>query len=71
MIVCTQDVDEDIALEACEFWLALIPNPDLHDKALLLPVLPKLITVLLNGMKYTEAEVGAGSDVIVNVIEKG
>uniref|UniRef100_A0A2K5DCB3 Transportin-1 n=1 Tax=Aotus nancymaae TaxID=37293 RepID=A0A2K5DCB3_AOTNA len=50
----TQDQDENVALEACEFWLTLAEQP--LCKNLLVRYLPKLIPVLVNGMKYSDID---------------
>lgn len=54
MLYATQDKDENVALEACEFWLTFAEEEDLKDH--LLPILPKLGPVLLNLMVYTEED---------------
>lgn len=48
----TEDQNESVALEACEFWLSLAENTDLC-KQLLEPYLPKLVPVLLKCMQYS------------------
>ena len=54
MIYSTQDKDEAVALEACEFWLGFAEADELKDH--LRPFLPKVAPVLLNGMVYTETD---------------
>lgn len=54
MLYATQDKDENVALEACEFWLTFAEEEDLKDH--LRPILPKLAPVLLNLMVYTEED---------------
>ena len=54
MLYSTQDPDEDVALQAAEFWLTFVEEPDLPDH--LRPYLPNVIPVLLNGMIYTDAD---------------
>lgn len=54
MLYATQDKDENVALEACEFWLTFAEEEDLKDH--LGPILPKLAPVLLNLMVYTEED---------------
>ncbi|KAJ3604764.1 hypothetical protein NHX12_026816 [Muraenolepis orangiensis] len=44
MLQRTQDQDENVALEACEFWLTLAEQP-------------VLAPVLVNGMKYSEIDI--------------
>lgn len=51
-----QDTNESMALEACEFWLALAENPAVCKEALL-PHLHKLIPVLVRCMQYSEMDV--------------
>ncbi|MBN3293886.1 TNPO2 protein, partial [Polypterus senegalus] len=55
MLQRTQDQDENVALEACEFWLTLAEQPVCKD--VLCGHLPKLIPVLVNGMKYSEIDI--------------
>ena len=47
MLQRTQDADEGVSLEACEFWLSLADEP--VCKEALEPHLPKLIPVLVRG----------------------
>ena len=44
-----------MALEACEFWLSLAEHP--ICKEALKPHLPKLIPILVRGMKYSEIDI--------------
>nr|XP_023838830.1 transportin-1 [Salvelinus alpinus] len=55
MLQRTQDQDENVALEACEFWLTLAEQPVCKD--VLCNYLSKLIPVLVNGMKYSEIDI--------------
>ncbi|XP_037802040.1 transportin-1-like [Penaeus monodon] len=55
MMIRTQDPDENVALEACEFWLSLAEHP--ICKETLKPHLPKLIPILVRGMKYSEIDI--------------
>nr|XP_020145810.1 transportin-1 [Microcebus murinus] len=55
MLQRTQDQDENVALEACEFWLTLAEQPICKD--VLVRHLPKLIPVLVNGMKYSDIDI--------------
>ena len=55
MLVSTSDSDEHVALEACEFWLALADHAE--AKELLTPFLPNLIPALLQSMKYSEMDI--------------
>ena len=55
MLQRTQDQDEGVALEACEFWLSLAEQP--ICKEVLQPHLDKLVPVLVRGMKYSEIDI--------------
>ncbi|XP_077981627.1 transportin-1-like isoform X3 [Glandiceps talaboti] len=55
MLLRTQDSDDVVALEACEFWLTLAEQP--ICKEVLSGHLPRLIPVLVNGMKYSEIDI--------------
>ncbi|XP_039258081.1 transportin-1-like [Styela clava] len=55
MLVRTQDQDETVALEACEFWLTLAEQQ--VCKEVLTPFLPRLIPIIINGMKYSEIDI--------------
>ena len=55
IFVLLQDNDDNVALEACEFWLSLAEHP--ICKEALKPHLPKLLPVLVRGMKYSEIDV--------------
>lgn len=52
MLYSTQDKNEDVALEACEFWLTFAENAELAP--FLQPLLGKVAPVLLDCMKYGE-----------------
>ncbi|GAM23333.1 hypothetical protein SAMD00019534_065080 [Acytostelium subglobosum LB1] len=54
MLHASKDSNEDVALEACEFWSAIADSP--HCEELLKEFLPVLIPILLNGMVYTVEE---------------
>lgn len=54
MLIQTQDVDDTVALEACEFWLSLAEQQICRD--VLRPYLPRLIPILVCGMKYSEID---------------
>jgi len=45
----TQDVDEGVALEACEFWLSLAEQP--ICKEALAPHLTRLVPILVNSLE--------------------
>ncbi|KAG1702063.1 Transportin-1 [Nymphon striatum] len=55
MLMRTQDKDEGVALEACEFWLSLSEEP--ICKEVLGPHLQILIPILVQGMKYSELDI--------------
>ncbi|KAF6097812.1 transportin 2 [Phyllostomus discolor] len=55
MLQRTQDHDENVALEACEFWLTLAEQPICKD--VLASHLVQLIPILVNGMKYSEIDI--------------
>uniref|UniRef100_H3CPV8 Transportin-1 n=1 Tax=Tetraodon nigroviridis TaxID=99883 RepID=H3CPV8_TETNG len=55
MLQRTQDQDENVALEACEFWLTLAEQP--VCKEVLCGHLSHLTPVLVNGMKYSEIDI--------------
>lgn len=55
MLLRTQDLDEGVALEACEFWLSLAEQP--VCKEVLSPHLNRLVPVLVRGMKYSEIDI--------------
>src|SRR5690606_14506036 len=50
-----QDANEDVALEACEFWPALAQTR--LCKEVLRPVLPELVHLLLDKMVYSDEEI--------------
>ncbi|KAG8926361.1 hypothetical protein FRC03_004321 [Tulasnella sp. 419] len=54
MLYTTQDKDENVALEACEFWLTFAEEPDLVHH--LQPLIPELAPVLLKCMVYSEED---------------
>ena len=55
MLLRTQDSEESVALEACEFWLALAEQPICRQ--VLGQYVQRLIPVLVNGMKYSEMDI--------------
>ena len=55
MLVRTQDPDDGVALEACEFWLSLAEQPICKD--VLSPHIEALVPVLVRGMKYSEIDI--------------
>lgn len=55
MLGRTQDPNDTVALEACEFWLSLADQP--ICKEVLTPHLARLIPVLVKGMRYSEIDI--------------
>uniref|UniRef100_A0A4W3HNA5 Transportin 2 n=1 Tax=Callorhinchus milii TaxID=7868 RepID=A0A4W3HNA5_CALMI len=55
MLQRTQDADENVSLEACEFWLTLAEQP--ICKEVLSGHLIQLIPILVIGMKYSEIDI--------------
>ncbi|CAB0031945.1 unnamed protein product [Trichogramma brassicae] len=55
MLLRTQDQDDGVALEACEFWLSLAENS--LSREVLAQHLPRLVPVLVKGMKYSELDI--------------
>jgi transportin-1 len=55
MMCRTQDDDDSVALEACEFWLSLAEQP--ICKEVLGTHIDRLVPVLVKGMKYSEIDI--------------
>lgn len=55
MLLTSQDSDDAVALEACEFWLMIAEQPICRD--VLQPYLDKLLPILCKNMKYSEVDV--------------
>lgn len=55
MLMRTQDSDETIALEACEFWLSLAEQP--ICKETLANHLSRLVPILMQRMRYSEVDI--------------
>lgn len=55
MLLRTQDPDENVALEACEFWLSIADQQICKDA--LTPYLSRLVPILVNGMRYSEIDI--------------
>jgi transportin-1 len=55
MLISTEDADEMVALEACEFWLAVVEQPSM--RADVEPFLPDIVPRLLSSMVYTDDDV--------------
>lgn len=56
MLIHTQDSNESVAIEACEFWLTLAEQIGIC-KGTLTPFLGRLVPTLLNGMKYSPSDI--------------
>ncbi|KAJ3273925.1 hypothetical protein HDV01_003756 [Terramyces sp. JEL0728] len=54
VLFASQDEDQDLAIEAADFWLVLSEQKVLHVH--IQPYLPKILPVLLKGMVYSEDE---------------
>ncbi|KAJ1985351.1 hypothetical protein H4R34_000005 [Dimargaris verticillata] len=54
ILFCMQGDDEQLALEACEFWLTFAEQEELEG--FLRPHLPRIIPVLLDSMVYSEMD---------------
>lgn len=55
MLITSQDSDDTVALEACEFWLMIADQQICRE--VLQPYLDKLLPVLCKNMKYSELDV--------------
>ncbi|ORX78846.1 transportin-2-like protein [Anaeromyces robustus] len=55
MLYCTQDEDESVALEACEFWLTFAEQPMMLMN--LSSFIPDIVPVLLKGMIYSPNDI--------------
>ena len=55
MLCRTQDANDTVALEACEFWLSLADQT--ICKEVLNPHLARLVPVLVKGMRYSEIDI--------------
>ncbi|CAO1631359.1 unnamed protein product [Parajaminaea phylloscopi] len=54
MLYSTQDKDEDVAVEACEFWLQFAEDGNVNTH--LVPYIAKVAPVLLKSMVYNEMD---------------
>eukprot|EP00324_Dicrateria_rotunda_P011312 CAMPEP_0206182100 /NCGR_PEP_ID=MMETSP1474-20131121/69271_1 /ASSEMBLY_ACC=CAM_ASM_001110 /TAXON_ID=97495 /ORGANISM="Imantonia sp., Strain RCC918" /LENGTH=102 /DNA_ID=CAMNT_0053596631 /DNA_START=754 /DNA_END=1059 /DNA_ORIENTATION=- len=54
MLQLVKDSDEDVALEACEFWNVVCDRS--VSRSSLRPYLSQLVPVLLDGMIYSEED---------------
>ncbi|KAG5439546.1 hypothetical protein PCANB_002121 [Pneumocystis canis] len=55
MLYCTSDSEEHVALEACEFWLAVAEQPELQIP--LEQYLDRIVPALLKGMVYSDIDI--------------
>ncbi|XP_043646591.1 transportin-1-like isoform X2 [Drosophila teissieri] len=55
ILLCSQDADKDVALQATEFWLSLGMQTNSRD--MLAPILSQLVSVLVRRMQYTEVDI--------------
>lgn len=55
MLLRTQDADDGVSLEACEFWLSLAEQP--ICKEVLTSHIERLVPILVKGMKYSEIDI--------------
>ncbi|KAI8146257.1 armadillo-type protein [Fennellomyces sp. T-0311] len=54
MIYCTHDENEQVALEACDFWIQFSNLDEMHER--LLPYLPRIVPELLKRMVYSDTD---------------
>lgn len=54
MLLRTQETDENVSKEACEFWITFSKLPICYQT--LCPFLGRLIPILVRGMKYSESD---------------
>ncbi|KAI9485129.1 armadillo-type protein [Zychaea mexicana] len=54
MIFCTRDENEQVALEACDFWIQFSNLDEMHER--LLPYLPRIVPELLKRMVYSDTD---------------
>ncbi|CAK9304599.1 unnamed protein product [Gordionus sp. m RMFG-2023] len=55
MLIRTQDNEETLSQEACEFWLSIAEQP--MCKEILTPYISRLVPVLVSRMKYSEIDI--------------
>ncbi|CAO3636126.1 unnamed protein product [Cunninghamella echinulata] len=58
ILYCTEhhhQMDEQVMLQACDFWLTYMSIPSFHDH--LIPYLDRLIPALLSNMVYSESDI--------------
>lgn len=58
IIIASQDDDENVAIEACEFWASFCDQPFFDDvKPMLEPYLPQVLPLLLVKMVYSQEDI--------------
>lgn len=62
MLMRTQDLDEGVALEACEFWLSLAEQP--ICKEALAPHLPRLVPILVGN--HNQNDINFQTNITIN-----
>mgnify|MGYP001097907663 CR=1 FL=1 len=55
MLHSTSDADERVALEVCDFWMAIAEVPEAYP--LVEAVLPRLVPILIGGMIYQDDDI--------------
>lgn len=55
MMERTQDNDDGVSLESCEFWLSLAEQTVCRE--VLAPYIDRLLPILVKGMKYSEIDI--------------
>ena len=70
MLISTEDSDDQVALEACEFWLAIAEQPSMRNDVE--PFLPAIVPRLLKSMVYTDDDVAilGGDEDDYNIADK-
>jgi hypothetical protein len=66
MLISLQDVDENVAKEACEFWYSMAESVDeSNSRPFMEAYLPKLIPILISKMVMTPQQRSQVSDKII------
>eukprot|EP00158_Paraphelidium_tribonemae_P006119 Partr_v1_DN27682_c0_g1_i2_m64839 putative Transportin len=60
MVFSAQDENTDVALDACEFWLAFAEHDELKDH--LESIVPRLLPILMKRMVYTDYDIAMLGD---------
>lgn len=55
MLLRTQDADDGVALEACEWWLTLADQTICRE--VLQPHISRLLPILIRGMRYSDIDI--------------